>query len=1282
MAKTSTAQYISSFSYDGFVSGIAQSDDEFMDSPREDAEWIAREIQQEQRAWQLVKVSSSFCAYVHSSSTYIGKVAREHGAKSTELGLAVTIAAMICTPSDIPALRHALLIFDPDTPIISLVEFVLAFETERYSDCCGHLSKLSRDLRNALKKNKDVKKDASQVEVPLFGELIGHFPVIVVHLIIKTVMYLLLKTTSRLKNKLERTSEEDTGIRNTWKRSGDMPKRRRNLSAKLKPFNRPPAPPRRKLTHLQAFRVSELLRAMQEAKLFDSLSDIVALSLHTQRQAQENASDAQRGSGRQREVFEGDPEVAFASTDDPGASNARKAEHTQNSELVARVISSIEEKQGLPNTFLADMIDLADPSFALNRLLNVSSRAFDDLNISALTFARRNTDRKSKSNPGSSSPLAINYPNLFSQDMEDINSNRQSRMVKASNEDPDVEKEAELSLMANLTHFKAQIKTNLLKFNKNDKKQSINHSNVKKYARNRVKGDGVRLEAFGVCLCGPEDMVLFGDENLGSGLHPVVEEALVVKKELRESFLWDFPNERMAFWRECALEFKRARVSPHQRTLFFSQQLSLHEHTLTTDESLLLSKYLHKYERSQRSGNSPSISQSESNDVLSNPPLKNDQKLIHLLHGNSSSSQRMSSSARNKRAMELAHWEVSRVLSSSAHQLPEVKNLMASDFFPGLEKDENIRLTDVLLGRLILENSNETSPLKAIRSGVMSYLKRTSISNTKKNSTPRDLALIATALKVATTPSGASLPPDLPYHIVQLLCRRNPMLGSISGNGLSSSINRSLVLDQITRLGWFAQSTLRRLHVLFDVSSFLDWTFSDTARLLEIHGQNNDAKYAITSSLQGPYLLLRNILAVQRSRGQLTLTIRKKPRKSKKGSKSQPWSNLPIAFSPSQELFRRFVESFELNVETVADVIAESFMSPTAWRTGVARLESEIAYLLGFVESSQLRVLGKAFENLVGDTRLFPHKHRKDARGSQFGRNSRQTNKNASLWPLKVCSEIQALSYAHCCYFHAQSIEGVARTTSGLQQRLPTLTKLAASYYVHRGGDVSVLRSSTGSDDSGETSGNSSSTSSSTGESLCGMLVRCMALLGTREYILAESVFSSLLIPSRQTRRTKNSSDRAMVAPLFAARTARSRGGRSMSGRIEATPQAMQILDEILKAVGNEAEEVLRAHLDEYLDGFSLPDEEAMMSILAFFHKYRFLGRFYLQKGTARVSQSASSSYKHLSTSLQILLEAAQHFSRGGAYNHCLTSLELAALLKQRMAKLHSASSSRRRSGG
>jgi len=146
-----------------------------------------------------------------------------------------------------------------------------------------------------------------------------------------------------------------------------------------------------------------------------------------------------------------------------------------------------------------------------------------------------------------------------------------------------------------------------------------------------------------------------------------------------------------------------------------------------------------------------------------------------------------------------------------------------------------------------------------------------------------------------------------------------------------------------------------------------------------------------------------------------------------------------------------------------------------------------------------------------------------------------------------------------------------------------------------------------------------------------------------------------------------------MVAPLLAAR--RGRGG-SLIEYVGGTPQAIALLKRLIGCLEVRARSVVEAHLDQFLDGLTLPDEEAMTTILMSFRKFRFLGRFFLQKGTARVSQRASeaamSSYKHLSTSLQILLEAAQHFSRGEAYNHCLTSLELAALLKQRMAKLHS----------
>jgi len=202
---------------------------------------------------------------------------------------------------------------------------------------------------------------------------------------------------------------------------------------------------------------------------------------------------------------------------------------------------------------------------------------------------------------------------------------------------------------------------------------------------------------------------------------------------------------------------------------------------------------------------------------------------------------------------------------------------------------------------------------------------------------------------------------------------------------------------------------------------------------------------------------------------------------------------------------------------------------------------------------------------------------------------------------------------------------------------------------------------------------------SSTGEACCATLFRCVAVLATRDYSIASSIFSSFLTPSRQKYHTKVAS-RRVVAPLLAAR-ARGRGGVHGVEEIGGSPQALALIERIMDLLDRDAKDVVKSHLDEYLDGLALQDEEAMITILTFFKKWRFLGRFFLQKGTARVSEAAMNSYKHLSTSLQILLEAAQHFSRGGVYNHCLTSLELAALLKQRMAKLHSATAIHR-SGG
>ncbi|GAB5366685.1 hypothetical protein AAMO2058_001164900 [Amorphochlora amoebiformis] len=1262
-----------------------------------------KDLNQHIYAWEGSRLARAFCAYVTSADTVIGGFTRSatKGARDADIGLAASVQAMICIEGDQRALRDAIMLFEPSSPLIHIVDFAISFQTKRYSEATSQLSLLVRSLKYKLETSNISKKNQSQTSL---GTLVGAYGGIIVLITMKTLAFLLLKIGSQpestpLSGGLNSPQEDDTNEAK-WPQCPDMPKRKRG-NATFKPYQKPPAPRRRTLTPLEAFEASMLLRCIQASDVLSVLANHTALSLPTGRSVRRSQGGSgtpgggqegphvhhQRGADHRLFGVEHDDETAFAPPSRGKLSGLHGHQMAAHGDVAARALLAVENFADLPRGFLSDLQDPTTLGMASNmqRFISYAKCTLDDLRLTALNYSDPDEggilgeSKPLKDLPGSSigSKASVEETALYIK-TETFFDNELPKQIQDA--------QRVLNEYIEESGGKSEGKNRLKRREK-----------TSRVTEEKTSGGG-KLVAFGATIPRPEDLILFGDEALGSGLHPVVEEALVVKADFQNSFLWRFPEERLAFWKECANEFQKGRVSLRQRILFFSQQVSSHEEELTNQELYQITKFLYKYDRNRRKfhsegssnpGPAPPTPSSTSLidkmpgyvEGLESPPPS----LIALRHANPrafyldavpSAPRGLSATARKQKAMDLAHLEVCRVLVAPVKQAPP--HVLASSGC-------HILKTDQLIGHLIEERGSKgTSAIKDIEScdsGLISYLRRISKlaqppDGSSDHNLPiaRDLGLIETALKIAHTPPGATLPSDLPIESVRVICKQNPMLADLRGTGISSGINRSLILDQITRSTWFARRAVRRLHVLYDVAAFLDWSFGDACQMLDINEGGDPASSRSTSSpnasLQGPYLLLRNILAVERKRGGLTL-MRKRMRRGGARSESK------VGFSPSQELFRRFVDSFSLKNKTVAEVIAESFMSPTSWRaqngqSGVGSLENEIAYLFGFVDAVTLPTLGAAFERLAGDPRLFP---------TAYTRATGSRNRGGSSYPLRLCGEIHALSYAYCCYFQALHHAGVSRTTKALCQRLPTLCKYSANYFAHKAGNIQVLSSS-----QSPTPGRTASSSArgtgvgggakggggvnSTGEALCAMLLRCMALLATREYEISKSILTTLLTPPQRPHSSKGSSTRVMVAPLLArGRGARAHGGEGAGG----SQQALAFVDRLIGALEPDAAAVVRSHLDEYLDCLSLPNEEAMMRVLSYFGKYRFLGRFFLQKGTARVSESAMTSYKQLSTSLQILLEAAQHFSRGGAYNHCLTSLELAALLKQRMAKLHSA---------
>lgn len=138
-------------------------------------------------------------------------------------------------------------------------------------------------------------------------------------------------------------------------------------------------------------------------------------------------------------------------------------------------------------------------------------------------------------------------------------------------------------------------------------------------------------------------------------------------------------------------------------------------------------------------------------------------------------------------------------------------------------------------------------------------------------------------------------------------------------------------------------------------------------------------------------------------------------------------------------------------------------------------------------------------------------------------------------------------------------------------------------------------------------------------------------LLITSDSRIAVSIFSSLLIPGsaikkQDSRRDASSTSKGMMfAPLLAARAAnRSHPHRNIKKMLRdgaistgGSPQALSMFERILSVVGDNVRRIIEEHLDEFLDELSLPDEEILTLLLTKYRKFRLLGRFYLQKGTA-----------------------------------------------------------------
>mmetsp|Transcript_26555 Transcript_26555/g.44547 ORF Transcript_26555/g.44547 Transcript_26555/m.44547 type:complete len:779 (+) Transcript_26555:735-3071(+) len=206
---------------------------------------------------------------------------------------------------------------------------------------------------------------------------------------------------------------------------------------------------------------------------------------------------------------------------------------------------------------------------------------------------------------------------------------------------------------------------------------SSNNDSVNRRGKNSTR----EVWAFGVLVSRREELP-FGEEEeeeeaYSSSMHPAMEEALAVKAELRDSFLWEFAEERISFWKECASEFQRVRVSLQQRILFFSQQLSVYEDQLTNKEVRLLTTYVDKYDSSLRRHQLRSSGDSSKNNnnnlslaisaKRSNIALRNLDPRSFYLDAGPTAPQGLSLKRRNQRALDLAYIEVCRVLLAPAH---------------------------------------------------------------------------------------------------------------------------------------------------------------------------------------------------------------------------------------------------------------------------------------------------------------------------------------------------------------------------------------------------------------------------------------------------------------------------------------------------------------------------------------------------------------------------------------------------------------------------------------
>ena len=354
--------------------------------------------------------------------------------------------------------------------------------------------------------------------------------------------------------------------------------------------------------------------------------------------------------------------------------------------------------------------------------------------------------------------------------------------------------------------------------------------------------------AFGAALPVTSD-TMFGDGIIAPSVDPVVSEALSVQAELQASFLWGFEAERMAFWRECVSEFQNARVSLRQRTIFFAQQLSVHEDTLSMDEKAFLAENLHRFDRSfrrhrstaraaavRRAANTSSNGAVPSSSLSIPPPMPAslrhvesnydsvDPKSFYLM-ASPAPPNGLTPAAQRRRALALAHREVARVLCRSADAADQVEAEAASrgSRARGSGLFKGVRGTDVILGLGLRKRAARIADPRRHEDGkgVPVYLRR--LLPPPAGSTPigqeggledlplpRDTAIIRAALAVAAAPPGGAIPASLPQEAVRIACAQNAMLASLDGAGFSATINRSLILEELARVAWFSQATVRR----------------------------------------------------------------------------------------------------------------------------------------------------------------------------------------------------------------------------------------------------------------------------------------------------------------------------------------------------------------------------------------------------------------------------------------------------------------------------------------